>query len=320
MSKAQVQALINSRSEINAIYLTFAKQLGFPIRPTDIVAQKIDGTMLDTYRMVVAAFSVLDKANQVKFFEESFLEANLSPKIVLEMLFLILSDTNVDFLGWKLRWRTYITKETLPTIRRIELVGQKEFAAAVLDPEHETLVVQVASLNSTLLVASLNVYPFRKLQISGLIVREAPTKISAKYLDFADVFSPDLVSKFPKHTGINNDPIEPVDIQQPPYKPIYWLGLMELETLKAYIETNLANSFIRPFKLPAGASILFDRKSNGFFWLCVDYQDLNNLTIKKRYQLPLIEESLDRLRRARRFTHRDLISAYQRIRILKGDK
>ena len=46
---------------------------------------------------------------------------------------------------------------------------------------------------------------------------------------------------------------------------------MELETLKAYIETNLANDFIRPSKSPAGAPILFDQKSDGSFWLCLDY-------------------------------------------------
>ena len=55
--------------EVNAIYPTFAKQLGLPIRPTDVGAQKIDSTTLDTYGMVIAAFSVENKANQVKFFE-----------------------------------------------------------------------------------------------------------------------------------------------------------------------------------------------------------------------------------------------------------
>ena len=63
MGKAQSQALIDSGSEVNAIYPTFAKQLGLPIRPTDVGAQKIDGTTLNTYAMVVAAFSVEDNAN-----------------------------------------------------------------------------------------------------------------------------------------------------------------------------------------------------------------------------------------------------------------
>ena len=85
---------------------------------------------------------------------------------------------------------------------------------------------------------------------------------------------------------------------------------MELETLKAYIETNLANRFIKSSKSPAGAPILFDRKSDCFFRLCVNYWDLNNLIIKNRYPLPLIRESSDKLRRAKKFTQLDLISAY----------
>ena len=52
--------------------------------------------------MVVTAFSVVDKANQVRFFEETLLVANISPEVVLEMLFLTLSGINVDFLGREL--------------------------------------------------------------------------------------------------------------------------------------------------------------------------------------------------------------------------
>ena len=169
-------------------------------------------------------------------------------------------------------------------------------------------------------IASLNVHPSQGPQISGLIAKEAPTKVPAEYSDFADVFSPDLTSELPEHTGINDHAIELVDGQQPPYGPIYSLGPMELETLKAYIETNLANGFIRPSKFPAGSPILFDRKSDSFFQLCVNYSGLNNLTIKNQYLLLLIGELLDRLGRARRFTQLDLTSAYHRMKIRKGDK
>ena len=150
-------------------------------------------------------------------------------------------------------------------------MDKKEFAVAALDPEYETYVVHVVSLSSTPLVAFLDVHPFRRPQISGLIAKEAPTKVPTEYLDFADVFSPDLASELPGHTGINNYAIELVDGQQPPCGPIYSLGPVELEALKAYIETNLANGFIRPSKSPAGIPILFDRKSNGSLWLCIDY-------------------------------------------------
>ena len=58
-----MQALIDSGSEVNAVHPFFVKQLGLSIRLTDVGAQKIDGTTLDTYGMVVTAFSVVDKAN-----------------------------------------------------------------------------------------------------------------------------------------------------------------------------------------------------------------------------------------------------------------
>ena len=319
MRNAQGQALIDSRSEVNAIHPTFAKQLSLPIRPIDVGAQKIDGITLDTYGMVVAAFSVKDKANRVRFFEETFLVANVSPEVVFGMPFLTLSSANVDFSGRKLRWRTYTTKEVLPTTRPVKLMGKKEFAAAALDSEHETYVVHVASLRSTPL-ASLNIHSSREPQISSLIAEEAPTKVFAKYLDFADVFSPELATELPEHTEINTHAIDLEEGKQPPYGPIYSLGPVELETLKTYIKTNLANSFIRPSKAPASAPILFDKKPNGSLRLCVDYRGLNNITIKNRYPLPLVGESLDRLGRAKRFTQLDLTSAYHRMRIKEGDE
>ena len=95
---------------------------------------------------------------------------------------------------------------------------------------------------------------------------------------------------------------------------------MELETLKTYIETNLANGFIRFSKSLAGAPILFDKKVDGSLRLCVNYRRLNNITIKNRYPLPLVGESLDHLRRAKQFTQLDLTSAYHQMNIKEGDK
>ena len=97
-----MSALLDSGSEVNAIYLTLTQKLGLSIRPTDVGAQKIDNTMLDTFKMVVSAFLVTDKANQVRFFEKTFLVANVSPEVVLGMLFLTLSGADVDFLGREL--------------------------------------------------------------------------------------------------------------------------------------------------------------------------------------------------------------------------
>lgn len=113
-----------------------------------------------------------------------------------------------------------------------------------------------------------------------MIVKKVSIKVSDKYINFVDIFFLDLVSELPEHNGINKYAIELVDDQQPPYKFIYDLRPVVFEILKAFIETNLANKFIKPSKLSVGALILFNWKLNRSFQLYVDYKGLNNLTIK----------------------------------------
>ena len=149
-----VSALINLGSEVNAIHPTFAKKLSVPIKPKDIRVQKSDSITLDTFGMVVAAFSLIDKANQVKFFKEIFLVANVGLEEVFEIFFLTLSGADVNFLGWKLCWRTYTIKETLLTTKGVKLVGKKEFTTTVLDLESKIFVVYVALLSSITLPSS----------------------------------------------------------------------------------------------------------------------------------------------------------------------
>ena len=141
-----------------------------------------------------------------------------------------------------------------------------------------------------------------------------------EYSDYIDVFSAENAVELPENTGMNEHAIELKKGKQPPFGPIYSLGSVELETLKTYIKTNLANDFIRPSKSPARAPILFNWKPDRSLRFCVDYRGLNNITIKNRYLLPLIGELLDRLGRAKWFTQLDLMNAYHWMRIRKGDK
>ena len=223
-----------------------------------------------------------DKANQVRFFEETFLVANVSPEVVFGMPFLTLSGVDVDFLDRELRWRTYTTEEALPTTRRVELVGKKEFAAAALDPEHETFVVHVVSLN---LVPGI--YPDREVRIASLLTEEV--KIPDEYSDFTDVFSEEKALVLPERTELNEHAIDLEDGKQPPYGPIYSLGPVELETLKTYIETHLKTGFIRPSKSPAGAPILFNKKSDGRSACVLIIEALSILRSKTGTRYPWLE-------------------------------
>ena len=123
----------------------------------------------------------------------------------------------------------------------------------------------------------------------------------AKYSDFTNVFLKESAEVLSERTRIKKHIIDLKDGKQQLYRPIDSLGSIELETPKTYIETNLANSYIWPSKSLAGALILFVCKPNDSLQLCVNYQGLNNLTIKNWYPLLLIDESQDWLEQAKRF-------------------
>ena len=76
----------------------------------------------------------------------------------------------------------------------------------------------------------------------------------------------------------------------------------ELLVLKEYIEENLVEGFIRHFSSHARGTVLFVKKADGSLRFCVDYRALNAMTIKNRYPLPLIQEMLAHLQKARWYT------------------
>ena len=82
--------------------LAYPAKLGFNTRKTDIEAQKINSSTLVTYEMVIIGFLVEDRLEKVWFFEEIFLLANTSIKVILEMLFLTLFNTDIWFAEKKL--------------------------------------------------------------------------------------------------------------------------------------------------------------------------------------------------------------------------
>ena len=103
----------------------------------------------------------------------------------------------------------YTIEESLPTTKQVKLVGKKEFAAAAFDPEQETFVVHIVSLENP--SQKSNVHTFCRAQIAALVANEAPTLIPTEYSDFADVFSTELASELPEHIRINDHAIKFVD-------------------------------------------------------------------------------------------------------------
>lgn len=100
--EAEIMALIDFGSEVNAMNPAYAAKLGLRVQRTDVGSQKIDGSSLDTYGMIIAVFQVLDKFGRLRFFQEIFLLADINIKVVFDKLFLTFSNIDVQFTKKKL--------------------------------------------------------------------------------------------------------------------------------------------------------------------------------------------------------------------------
>ena len=125
-------------------------------------------------------------------------------------------------------------------------------------------------------------------------------KIPLKYSDYSNIFLAKNIAELSENTKMNKHAIELEDDKQPTFRPIYSLEQVELETLKTYMKTNPTNSFVQLSKSLAGAPILFDKKPNRSFCLCINYWSLYHITIKNPYLIPLISELLNRLGQTKR--------------------
>ena len=88
----------------------------------------------------------------------------------------------------------------------------------------------------------------------------------------------------------------------------------DLRELKAQLQELLSKGFIRPSASPWGAPVLFVKKKDGSFRMCIDYKQLNKVTIKNKFPLPRIDDLFDQLQGACTFSKIDLRSGYHQLK------
>ena len=90
--------MLNSGSKVNAMSSAYAERLGLKTWKTNVGAQKIDGSALETFGMVIADFQVEDKSGRPRFFQKTFLVADTKFEVILGMLFLKISNADIAFV------------------------------------------------------------------------------------------------------------------------------------------------------------------------------------------------------------------------------
>jgi hypothetical protein len=135
--------------------------------------------------------------------------------------------------------------------------------------------------------------------------------------EFGDVFPEELPGMPPEREL--EFAIEIVPGTAPIYKKYYRMPGPELAELKKQLDELLQKGYIHPSISPWGSPMLFVKNKDGSLRMCVDYRQLNEVTIKNKYPLPRIDDLFDQLNGARVFSKIDLRTGYHQLKIRKED-
>ncbi|GJY25584.1 putative reverse transcriptase domain-containing protein [Tanacetum coccineum] len=160
--------------------------------------------------------------------------------------------------------------------------------------------------------------------LAHVTTKEAEDKSEEKRLedipivrDFPKVFPEDLPGIPP--TRQVEFQIDLIPGAAPVARAPYRLAPSEMKELSDQLQELSDKGFIRPSSSPWGAPVLFVKKKDGSFWMCIDYRELNKLMVKNRYPLPRIDDLFDQLQGSSIYSKIDLRSGYHQLRVREED-
>ena len=135
--------------------------------------------------------------------------------------------------------------------------------------------------------------------------------------EYPDVFQEELPGLPPRRPV--EFAIELIPGTAPTSKAPYCMTPKQLDELKVQLQELLDRGFIRPSVSPWGSPVLFVKKKDGTMRLCIDYRQLNAVTVRNKYPLPRIEDLFDQLRGTSVYSKIDLRSGYHQLRVRDSD-
>ena len=159
--------------------------------------------------------------------------------------------------------------------------------------------------------------------IEKALAPKSPTdsakKLPTEYHNFLNIFSrADSDILLPPRPYDHKIPL--IEEKTPSWGLLYSMSQDELKVLKKYFEENLSKGFIRASSFPITSIMFFAQKSGGGLEFYVDYRQLNAMTIRKQYPLPLIKKTLERICKAKIYSKIDIIGAFNRLCIQQEEE
>ncbi|GKA62901.1 putative nucleotidyltransferase, ribonuclease H [Tanacetum coccineum] len=307
-SKDHVSMLVNSRSVQNATSTILGRTFGLGVAEAPQDPNVVTGTFSLNGHFATVLF---DSGADYSFISANFLPLiNMKPSVIspdfeIEIASGVKVEINKIIRGCrlKLKGHTFIIDLIPFGYGSFDvIVGMdwlSKLRAKIVCYEK---IVQISLSNGSILEVHGERPEGNLKQLKTMKVNEPKLEDIPIVRDFPGVFPEDLSSlPPPRELELR---IHLIPRAMPVAKSPYRLAPTKMQELSNQLKELQEKGFIRPSSLPWGAPVLFVKKKDGSFHMCIDYRELNKLTIKNRYPLPRIDDLFDQLQGSRtRYGH-----------------
>ena len=307
--------LFDSGAAVNVISAAFAKKHALEVTPRGDIHPKLqlaNGTCVSHLGQVTVSFSV--QGHRFTRVPCVVLDLAMDWTLILGNQWLRRSRSSLNF--HELTIRGY-TNKSRPFVLRCEPLNKPFPGATCQDPK----VLVISAVKARRLVRSgCKSFLSTVTKVPNDVPPLSNPSLVADILDaYTDVFPDDVPGLPPERPAISHTIPLTDPHGKPPSRPLYRLSRAEFLEAERQTKILLEKGYIEPSTSPYGAPILFVQKKDGSLRMVIDYRALNKLTVKNKYPMPRIDDTLDQLQGSTLFTSLDLTSGYHQIRITEED-
>ena len=324
INNVEILIVFNSKAKINLISNVFVKKFKLiSINVSSCETMILNHNQLKFYDIYFVRFKIKNVKNNNRFFNENFLKVDLNWSIILNLSWFQLSKIEMNWNINEIKLWHLSIDNILLTTNRIEKIEFEKLINDIVDDKKKIFVMFVRTyIDEKTKMQKIHIE--RKTQIDAILMKiKDKSNITTTIFDclkkFEKIIDENKVYELSNHE-FDDHAIDLKSNKKSFYDFIYSLFENELTILRIYLNKYLKNNFIKLFTFSIEIFILFVKKKNEIFRLCVNYKDLNLLIIKNRYSLSFIDESLNRLIKVRIYTSFDMIAIYNRLRIQENDE
>ena len=316
----EVRILVDSGASADFIDEKFALDHGWTLTPCDRSIRLANGSIAPAAGQLTTEWSLAAAKGDPLTFTSSFTATPLGQyDMILGMTWLHQHD---PLIGWRNRSITVRTPgRPYRNVKPIECIGETEprAASAYLASISVQGLRRAHRREQIVELYTVIVRPSDAAAPMTTAVDDDDPDVKALKAEFVDVFPPQLPDGLPPARGVEHTIELKPGSRPPPVRPLRHQSSKDLAVVEEHVRAGVKSGQLRVSNSPFGAMVLVVKKSDGEPRVVVDYRGLNDITIKNKYPLPLMDELFDRVHGACYFSKLDLRSGFHQIRLADGD-